>query len=94
MFTGQKNAAHRAAFFMGWESVLGDGVFRQDRVGQLHVGGLQAWIVGTNFLHRRFQVGATNTAITGNEATGIVLGSDDQLVILEGQVGGSGGRAG
>ena len=55
-------------------------------VGQFHVGSLQARVVGPDFLHGGFQVWATDTTVAGNKAAGVVLCSDYQLVILEGQV--------
>ncbi len=70
------------------------GILRQDRIRQFHVRGLQARIVGADFLHGGFQVWATDAAVAGDEAAGIVLGGDDQLVILEGQVSRTGGGAG
>lgn len=57
------------------------GILRQDRVRQFHIGGLQARVVGADFLHRRFQVRATDTAVAGDEAARVVLGGNDQFAI-------------
>jgi hypothetical protein len=47
------------------------------------------------WLHGRFQERPANRTVTGDEAAGVILGGDDQLVVLEGQVGrGSGGTRG
>jgi glycine dehydrogenase len=84
----------RAAFLLAPGLLGSHCVLRQDRIRQFHVRGLQARIVGADFLHGGFQVRPANAAIAGDEAAGVVLRGNDQLVILEGQVGRTGGGTG
>ena len=86
---------HLSGIFVQPEGLFrSHGILRQDRIRQFHVRRLQARVVGADFLHGGFQVRAADAAVAGDEAAGIVLGGDDQFVILERQLSRTGGGTG
>ncbi len=57
-------------------------LLRQNRLGDLHIAGLELRLLHADMGQRSLQVGTTNLALAGNKARRVITGCLDDLVIL------------